>query len=186
PYFFAQVMHLPANQAGFYLVAVPVWMIVLSPLAGTIADKRGSRLPTAAGMSSILLGSVLLGSVPAAAPVVWVLAALVLVGCGLGLFIAPNNSAILNGTPASVQGVTSGVIATGRYTGFLLGISLAGTGFTWLQHGAFGWGGLAYLQAFHVVMGCTAVVALLGLMASWRAGRAGRPTVATSSPSASP
>lgn len=47
-------------------------------------------------------------------------------GLGTGVFIAPNNSALMGAAPRHRQGIASGVLATARNVGMVLGVGLAG------------------------------------------------------------
>ena len=55
---------------------------------------------------------------------------LAIVGVGTGTFISPNTSALMGAAPRSRQGVASGVQATARNFGMVLGVGLAGAIFT--------------------------------------------------------
>jgi len=57
---------------------------------------------------------------------------LVLVGIGQGLFMTPNARALMNAAPASEQGESSGLLATGRVLGQSLSVALAGAIFAGL------------------------------------------------------
>jgi hypothetical protein len=56
--------------------------------------------------------------------------ALALVGLGVGIFVSPNNSALMGAAPRHRQGIASGVLATARNVGMVLGIGFAGAIFT--------------------------------------------------------
>jgi hypothetical protein len=63
--------------------------------------------------------------------VIWAgLGALAVVGLGIGLFTSPNNSAVMGAVPARRRGVASGVLATARTLGNVLGIGMAGAIFS--------------------------------------------------------
>ena len=49
-----------------------------------------------------------------------------LTGVGQGLFMTPNARALMNAAPASQQGESSGLLATGRVLGQCLSVALAG------------------------------------------------------------
>ena len=51
-------------------------------------------------------------------------------GLGIGLFVAPNNSALMGAAPRSRQGIAAGVLALARNVGMVLGIGLTGAIFT--------------------------------------------------------
>ncbi len=55
---------------------------------------------------------------------------LAVAGFGTGTFISPNTSALLGSAPKSRQGIASGVQATARNFGMVLGLGMAGAIFT--------------------------------------------------------
>jgi len=57
----------------------------------------------------------------------WLVAlGLAVAGIGTGTFISPNTSALMGSAPRPRQGIASGVLATARNFGMVLGIGLAG------------------------------------------------------------
>jgi hypothetical protein len=51
-------------------------------------------------------------------------------GLGTGIFVAPNNSTLMASAPRNRQGIASGIPATARYIGMILGVGLSGAIFT--------------------------------------------------------
>ena len=47
-------------------------------------------------------------------------------GLGTGIFISPNNSALMGRAPRERQGIAAGMLATARNAGMALGVGLAG------------------------------------------------------------
>jgi MFS family permease len=47
-------------------------------------------------------------------------------GLGTGIFVTPNNSALMGSAPRTRQGIASGILATARNVGMVLGIGLSG------------------------------------------------------------
>ena len=93
--------------------------------------------------------------------------ALATVGLGTGLFVSPNNSALLGAAPFHRRGIASGILATARNVGMVLGVGLAGAIFTTVQAQAQAMGktGAAFdgiRAGFLVAVG----VAALGALAS--------------------
>ncbi len=68
--------------------------------------------------------------------VAWRLAVL---GCGQALFLSPNSATVLESVGPGQTGVSSGMLATARNLGMLMGVSLAGllfgVIFSWLSDG---------------------------------------------------
>jgi hypothetical protein len=53
-----------------------------------------------------------------------------LVGVGVGLFTSPNTSAAMGAAPRRQRGIASGVLATARSLGMVLGVGIAGAIFS--------------------------------------------------------
>jgi MFS family permease len=126
PFLLIRALGLPPNRAGLVLMATPFVMAVVAPLSGWLSDRIGSRLLTASGMACLGLGMVLLSRVGAGASEQAVLLRLALVGLGVGLFTSPNNNAIMGAVPRGEQGLASGLVATARSLGMILGVSVSG------------------------------------------------------------
>jgi EmrB/QacA subfamily drug resistance transporter len=110
-----------AQQAGLILLAQPVMMAVLSPFAGRLSDRVGSRAPSSAGMVLIAAGVVQLALLPDSAG--RVLVALGTIGVGMALFSAPNVSAVMGSVDRSQLSVASGFVSMMRFAG--QGVSIA-------------------------------------------------------------
>ncbi len=126
PFFFKEVLRLDAARAGLLLSAFPLVILVVAPLSGTLSDRIGSRGLSSLGMAVSALALFLLSRLtPASAwpEVVW---PLVLLGLGNGIFQSPNSSALMGSVPRSHLGVASGMLATARNGGMVLGVALAG------------------------------------------------------------
>ncbi|MBV8518762.1 MAG: MFS transporter [Acidobacteria bacterium] len=130
PFLLIQGRGLDAQQAGLVLTAQPIVMAIVAPFAGALSDRIGSRVLTTTGMFVLAVGLVLLATFTAHASRGLVAAGLAVVGLGVGLFTSPNNSALMGAAPAHRQGIASGVLATARNVGMVLGIGIAGAVFT--------------------------------------------------------
>jgi EmrB/QacA subfamily drug resistance transporter len=132
PFFLIQARGLSVAAAGLVLTAQPLVMAVTAPVSGVVSDRIGARVPATAGMLIIAVGLGILAWLGLDAPLVTVVATLMLIGIGVGLFTSPNTSAALGTVPRAERGVASGVLATARNLGMLLGIGIAGAIFTTL------------------------------------------------------
>ena len=127
PFVFMRVYEDTALAAGLRLSLVPVLLGVTAPVAGVLYDRFGARIVTVSGMlvcvvALLLLLTVLDGS-PGSLPLVML--ALAAFGLGQGLFISPNNSAIMAATPASLTGEAGGLLNVMRSLGIGVGIAAA-------------------------------------------------------------
>lgn len=126
PFYLLQIRSLSPSQAGHILTVQPVIMACIAPIAGTISDKIGTRLPSMLGMAFVSLGAFLLSGIKAQTPLLQISLLLGFIGVGIGTFISPNNSAIMGAAPQSRQGTVAGIVATARSTGMVLGVAMAG------------------------------------------------------------
>ena len=101
-------------------------MAVAAPISGTISDRIRSSLPSAVGMAILAVGTLLISQIGRDAPLGWVAAAFCLTGLGTGIFISPNNSALMGAAPKNRQGIAAGMMATSRNVGMVLGVGLSG------------------------------------------------------------
>src|SRR5207237_8339344 len=98
------------------------------------AVRVGTRVPVLAGVCLLASGLFCLAHLGRATPVAHVAGALAVCGLGAGIFIAPNNSALMGAAPPNRQGIAAGVLATARNAGMVLGVGLAGAILTTVLH----------------------------------------------------
>jgi predicted MFS family arabinose efflux permease len=126
PFYLMQGRNLGPAQAGLFLTAQPIIMAVAAPISGSLSDRMGSRLLSTLGMAIMAGGLFLLSRLGPTSPDSLILAGLAVAGLGTGIFISPNNSALLGSAPRQRQGIASGILATARNVGMVLGVGLAG------------------------------------------------------------
>jgi EmrB/QacA subfamily drug resistance transporter len=117
-------------QAGLILTAQPIIMAIVAPISGTLSDSIGSRIPGVAGMGLLASGLFLLSRSSSHTPIAHIALPLCVTGLGIGIFISPNNSALMGSAPRHRQGIAAGLLATARNVGMVLGVGLAGAIFT--------------------------------------------------------
>ncbi|MHB1683291.1 MAG: MFS transporter [Bacilli bacterium] len=125
PYFFELVLKKPSSQSGLLTTSLPLGMMLLTPIAGTLADKLGSKIPTVAGMAIATLGTGLLVFINDHTGLPYIIVALFFVGVGMGVFTPPNNSSVMGSTPRDQLGVSSGMLNMARSLGQSIGIAFA-------------------------------------------------------------
>src|SRR5207249_1535756 len=97
-----------ATRSGMLLAVVPAMALVMAPLAGRWSDRMGSRALSVAGLVVACMGFVLLAGLGVAPATGRLVAALALVGGGLGLFTVPNTSALFAVAGTARTGTASG------------------------------------------------------------------------------
>jgi len=126
PFYLIQGRGLNPAQAGLLLTAQPVIMAIAAPISGALSDRLGSRKPGVFGMGVLSAGLFMLSTINGETGLWLVAVGLAVAGLGTGTFISPNTSALMGAAPRMRQGVASGVLATARNFGMVLGIGLAG------------------------------------------------------------
>jgi EmrB/QacA subfamily drug resistance transporter len=125
PFYLQLVLGHSPLEAGLMLSPVSLMLAFVAPLAGWLSDRVGSRSLTTLGLGCSGLGFLWLSTLGTDAHYVDVILRLLLVGLGMGLFQAPNSSAVLGATPRERLGVASGFLSAMRNLGMVLGTSLA-------------------------------------------------------------
>ena len=138
PFLLQQLLGRPAGQAGFIQAAQPATVMFLSPLTGWLSDRLGSRWLASSGMALQVIGMLALTTVSVDTAVWQVVAVLVLLGFGTGLFNAPNSNALYKAAPREHYGLLGGLRALSRNLGWVLGQGAAGALWTAAVVGAGG------------------------------------------------
>ncbi|MEP6999067.1 MAG: DHA2 family efflux MFS transporter permease subunit [bacterium] len=115
------VMGYGALKAGASLLPINAFMLIVSPLAGRLAERIGARIPMVLGATIAAVGMVLFARAqPGASYVTSVLPAVCVFGIGLSVFVAPLTAAVLAAVPPDRVGVASAVNnAVSRLAGLL-------------------------------------------------------------------
>ncbi len=156
-----------ALEAGLYSLPSAIMTLVLSPLAGRIAGRYGSRwLLITAGAARIAAALLLIGLTLHTSPVL-IIASFALNGVGMGLANPPISATALSGMPPEQAGVAGGITAAANQIGASLGVAIVGAA---LGTHATGLTGTAYTHATHagwvVLAGIGALLLILGILST--------------------
>jgi len=116
---------LDARTAGLIMISQPVAMMLLSPVAGRLSDKRNPGVIASFGMGITASGLILLCFIRQTTPDYFVILLLLLMGIGFGLFSSPNSNAIMSSVEKRYLGVASGVVGTMRIIGQMMSMGIA-------------------------------------------------------------
>jgi EmrB/QacA subfamily drug resistance transporter len=174
------VLGHPARITGWIMLGQPLMQASLSPLAGRLSDRIGSRALATSGMLIVATGMVLLALIGRSAGIPQVVGALAVVGLGMAAFSAPNTSAIMGSVERSQLSIASAFLGTMRVTGQSLSVGVLGS-IAASRLGPGGWslllrhaGGApvadAFATGYRAAMFTGAFLALLGAWASMTRG----------------
>jgi MFS family permease len=110
--------------AGIYMLPLTGGFLLMGPLSGHLSDRYGSRFFSTVGMLITAVGFIGLILVPINFAYPLLAALLLLIGMGMGMFAAPNTTAIMNSVPPENRGAASGMRATFQNTAQTLSITL--------------------------------------------------------------
>jgi EmrB/QacA subfamily drug resistance transporter len=130
PVFLIQVQGWSSQAAGLLVLPLPLTMALIAPLAGRLADARGSRWTCTLGTGLVILGGLAMFRLcPASNPSVpwWGLAgSLVTVGMGMGLIQSPTAATVTYVVEQAKLGVATGIFHMLRFVSGSLGSTVFG------------------------------------------------------------
>ncbi len=98
--------------AGIYMLPLTGGFLFAGPLCGHLSDRYGARGFSTTGMMIVAAAFAGLVFMPIDFAYPLMAVALLLVGIGMGMFAAPNTTAIMNSVPPEHRGASSGMRAT--------------------------------------------------------------------------
>lgn len=130
PFYLTYPAGFTAAKTGIIMIVPFLFLLIISPVSGVLADRLGSRLLCTLGMTFMCLSLfflIFLSAEPDTLAIGWRMA---LAGIGTALFVSPNNTAIMGAVAVHQRGIASGAVATARTLGMVFGVALAGTIFS--------------------------------------------------------
>ena len=162
-----------ASMAGAALLPLPLLLAVFSPLAGSLAERIGSRLPLTIGPALVTVGFLLMLRItPSVSYWTEVLPALLVISVGLAGAVAPLTSAVLGSVAADHTGSAAGLNSAVARAGGLVATALIGP--------VLAATGGALVGSFHTAALCAAASCMAGALAAFfMIGPVPPPTTAT-------
>ena len=118
------IKKLSPENAGLVLVCQPIVQAFFSPIAGKLSDKAEPRIVASAGMGLTAVGLSPFIFLNEKTSLGYIVASLVVLGFGLGLFVPPNTNAVMSSVEHRFYGVASGTLGTMRVMGMGLSMGL--------------------------------------------------------------
>jgi MFS family permease len=110
--------------AGIYMIPLTVGLLAAAPLSGVLADRYGARPFATGGLVLSALTFILLTMLPVNFSYLGFAALIFLNSVGMGMFIAPNQTGIMNSLPANQRGAGAGMAGTFNASAQVLSIGI--------------------------------------------------------------
>lgn len=130
PFYLQDLRGLSAAAAGLLLIPQPLVTILVAPASGALSDRMDSRYLSSGGMLLVAVGMFLLSTLNIGSTALQSSLFLMLSGLGNGVFQTPNNSSIMGSVPDNRRGIASGMMATMRNVGMVIGTAVSGAVFS--------------------------------------------------------
>jgi EmrB/QacA subfamily drug resistance transporter len=179
PFYLDRILGLSPSRIGLVMMAIPLSVLIISPIAGWLSDSLGAQYLSTIGLLVSTAGVLLLALLPQTASPLNVAARLSLLGCGQAMFLSPNSASVMAHIHDEYAGISAGLLATARNMGMLIGVGLAGLIFSFvfslytdgLDMKDFSPGHeLYFMAALRASFFTAAIVGVVAVVVSWRRG----------------
>lgn len=108
------------------IIALPsLSMIIVSPLAGRLADRIEPTTLTTAGMILTTIGLAIMTVINENTNLIVEIGSILIFGCGIGLFYSPNTKAVVSSVEKRYFGVATATLSNMRSMGQIFGMGIA-------------------------------------------------------------
>ena len=167
PFFFESTAGMSQVRTGLLITPWPLTVMVISPIAGRLADRYSARVLGGCGLAAMTLGLLSLLLLPADAGTADIAWRMALSGLGFGFFQSPNNRALISSAPRERSGAASGMLSTSRLLGQTFGAALVALSYGIVSgaHGAMS--GAAIGRGTRLALAAAVGFAATGTVVSW-------------------
>ncbi|MCU1398156.1 MAG: drug resistance transporter [Acidimicrobiales bacterium] len=116
-------------ESGVRMLPMAVLMASLAPVAPRLVERIGTKLVVGGGLITVLVGLLVLATVPVSNGYVHLLIGFLFVAAGMAMTMAPATESIMGSLPPAKAGVGSAMNDTTRQMGGALGVAILGSVF---------------------------------------------------------
>lgn len=127
PFYLQNTIKLSPLLSGFILMTVPIAMVIVAPISGTLSDKIGSEALTFIGLGIVCIAQFLFIFINQVTPLLYLIILTTLTGIGVAMFQSPNNSIIMSSVEPRHLGIAGSINSLARNLGMVIGLSLSTT-----------------------------------------------------------
>lgn len=167
------VKHLSPSDTGLILMAQPIMMTIISPIAGKLSDKIEPFIVSSLGMAVATVGIASLIFISSDTSILFLVLMLMLLGLGFALFSSPNTNAVMSSVSNTEYGMASATLGTMRLVGQTMSMGITLMIFAILMvkeaHGSANIEGL--MSSIHFAFFIFAVLCFIGIFFSLKRGK---------------
>ena len=170
PFYLVSARAVAPLVGGLFFALTPFTTALTAPVAGWAADHVGARWPAVVGLAVEAAGLLVISRLTADSPLGLLMAGLILVGLGVGIFQVSNLTEMMAAFPRGQQGIAGGLAFLGRTLGSAVGVQVTAMLFeSRLPSGGFV---AAFQWAFLGAAAAAGLAALIALIPALRASGA--------------
>jgi len=124
PFYLQYVQGYDTSSAGMILTALSFAMMISGLISGILYNRTGGRVLTIAAAVIIAVGYYMMMHLRASTAITFVVAALIVIGFGLGLIVTPVSNMIMNSVSKKYQGMVSSLTSLERFAPMTIGIAI--------------------------------------------------------------
>jgi EmrB/QacA subfamily drug resistance transporter len=161
------------SVAGLIMITQPAIMAILSPFTGSLSDRLEPRMLSSIGIGLLSAGIIMLIFIDAATPLEIIIASMLVMGAGFGLFTSPNTNAIMSSVDKKFYGVATGTLATVRTLGQTMSLAITTILFTLFigKEQIMPQNYPQFMQSMHIALIIFSILCVLGIFASLARGK---------------
>ncbi|MBS3975392.1 MAG: MFS transporter [Syntrophomonadaceae bacterium] len=125
PFYLQDILGFPPSSLGLLLLPYPVVLCIVAPVSGYFSDKIPGVFLTTTGLLINGAGLIWLASIDPSQGLWVILTCMSILGFGMGLFLSPNNSAVMGSVPEQRLSVANGMNSLIRNLGMVIGTAVA-------------------------------------------------------------
>ncbi len=127
PFYLIQGLGYEASRAALLMIPGSLCMAIVSPLAGRLSDRLGTKWLAAAGAIFSAAGMLNLSLLSIESPAWQIMLGIFLSGLGMATFSSPNTSAIMGSLTPEKYGIVSGFVNLARTAANVTGVAISTT-----------------------------------------------------------
>jgi EmrB/QacA subfamily drug resistance transporter len=124
--FMQNVLRFSPLEAGVRFLPSTLFIIVVAPVAGRLADRIGPRPPMVFGLVAVAVSLLWQSFLTPTTTYGFLVGGFMLMGVGMGLVMSPMTSAAMNAVEPAKEGVASGILSMSRMIGGTFGVAALG------------------------------------------------------------